>query len=194
MNHSRHDPEHDPREDAELQALARLFRDHSPSDPPADAWQRTFARIEAAVGKGVPPRRSWPTYLLVGLAAAAAALVAGVMVAQERWPILAGTAEPKVVAVAPKPKEPTEDDEPFPVALASEVHILSVNPNEADRLVMQGPPVLGAFEFAFAEDIEIVGVEPSPEQKKCRKPIVQVSKGAPMVIVVPADDEDDEQP
>jgi hypothetical protein len=50
----------------------------------------------------------------------------------------------------------------FPVASAREVDILSIDPRDADRVVL-GDPLLGAFELATPEDIEVIDREPSPD-------------------------------
>ena len=52
----------------------------------------------------------------------------------------------------------TADDEPFPVASASEVHVIDVSVEDADRLAL-GLALLGTFEVATVDEIEQVRVE-----------------------------------
>jgi hypothetical protein len=179
-------PEWGAREDGELEALARLYRDDTPPEP---AWQPTLARIESRLGEELAPRRRWRAGYLAGLvAASAAAVFAGVLVARGFWvepPVIAP--EPERVASGPAPT--AEDEEPYPVALLSEVQIIRMRPDDADRIVT-GQPLLGTFEFAAAEDIEIVQLEPDPEEG--RVPRLRRSKGAPPIIVARTTDEDED--
>lgn len=186
MNPTWNDPDHEPPppqwgalEDGELEALARLYRDHAPPEPD---WRPARARL----GVELLPRRRWRVGLLSGLvAASAAAALAGALAARSLW------VQPP--AVGPEPERvasgPAEDEEPYPVARLSEVNIISMRPEDADRVVM-GQPLLGTFEFASAEDIEIVQLDPDPEEG--RVPRLRRSKGAPPIIVARTTDEDED--
>jgi hypothetical protein len=180
------DPEHDPsrsswsaEDEHELESWARLYREHPPSDPD---WAPTLDHIESRLHPSTPSRRRWPIF--VGFITAAAALFAGVVLARTLWPT--PTPPPinytNVVAMV-------DDEEPYPVALLSEVEILRAHPDDVDRIMM-GALILGSVEFASFEDIVLVSVEPDPDEG--RMPRMQKHKGSPMIIVARVDD--DEEP
>jgi hypothetical protein len=137
--------------------LLPLFRESAPAELPEATWNATLARIHERVSTPARPplRPRWGFRLLVGFTAAAtAAALAGVWLIP---PWL--TPQPdRSIVVTPAPGE---DDEPFPVALAREVNIISVHPRDADAIVM-GAPLLGSLEWAESEDIEVIDADPHP--------------------------------
>jgi anti-sigma factor RsiW len=164
--------------------ITRLYRDQPPGEPSDRAWQAALAAIEDALAHPrVPPRPRWPLRLVLGLTAAAA-LLAGVVLARSFWTDkLPENPVPEVADHQPQPAPAPEDEEPFPVATAGEINILSIDAADADRVVM-GQPLIGTFEVAAPEDIEIVEMEPHPEDG--RMPRLQRGPEVPMIIVASA--------
>jgi hypothetical protein len=78
-------------------------------------------------------------------------------------------------------------EEPFPVAEMNEVNILSINVEDADRVVM-GQPLLGPFEVVSPEDIEIVRMERHPEDGQM--PRLRRGPEVPMIVVAAAEREE----
>lgn len=172
---------------AEAEAARRvvsLFRDHAPPEPSTEAWTATFDRIDAALAAHQPrqmrqPRR-WSGLLIIALTAAA--MLGGVLLAGRFLPAgwLKKSDQPPTIAL------PREDDNdiPFAVAEASEINIISMDADDADRVLM-GQPLLGTFEVASPEDINVVEVEPNWDEGNM--PRFQRGGRVPMVVVARAD-------
>jgi hypothetical protein len=182
MNNPWNDPEREQpaRDDLELEALARLYREHAPVEPSAVDWDRTWQRIEARL-PGIQPRRRWGWSFLAGIVATAAAVFGGILLARVLWSTTPGELPPVVQQRTPA----VEDDEPYPVALASEVNIIRIDPNDADRIVM-GQPLMGDIEFATPEEIDF---DIDSEEGQLLR--VRRIAGGPMIIVARADDDED---
>jgi hypothetical protein len=125
--------------------LDRAWRHTSPADPAPESWDAAFERIAGSLKRPAPagPRRFW---LGVLGAALAAACVWGVMLLRP--------------ALVP----PGEDDEPFPVVPASEVIIISMNPDDRAALPVGEPLELHQVDLATHDEIELVR-PPMPEIK-----------------------------
>jgi hypothetical protein len=171
-----------PQSDPELEALARLYRDHPPMDPSAQTWQTTLTRIQLRLDR--PGRGRWRLGLLAGLITTAAAMLGGVVLARHIW--LTPTPSPDLGGIVQQTNP--EDDEPFPVASLAEVNIIRLDPNDADRVVM-GQPLIGLLEFVSTEEIDIVQVDPDPETD--RMPFLHRNAGGPMIIIARADEDDE---
>jgi hypothetical protein len=174
--------------DAEgLRQLVRLYRDNAPSEPPAQVWQTALDQIESALEAPRPPSRSpsrsWRLHLLLGLIGTAAAVLGAVLLARNLGPTPKPPVEPESIASAP------EEDEVFPVVSVSEIHIISVDTRDADRIALD-QPLMGSFELAADEDITIEKVERNPDEETM--PRLKRRAGVPMIIVVRADDEDED--
>lgn len=167
--------------DPELEALAHLFREHAPAEPSARAWQLTFKRIRQRVDRS-PGNRAlrwrWPGVL--GLMTTAAAVLGGVLLARSFWtsPATSHQSPPGLV-------QAEDNDDPFPVATLSEINIIRMNPHDADRLLM-GQPLIGSFELASTEEIDIVQMDPDPGVG--RMPHLQRNAGGLMVILALTDE------
>jgi hypothetical protein len=164
--------------------ITRLYHEQPLTEPSDRAWQMTLAAIEEGLAHPrVPVRPRWPLRLVLGLTAVAA-VVAGMVLARSLWTEKAPD-QPLPGVVENKAIEPTtpEDDEPFPVATVGEVNILSIDAADADRVAM-GQPLFGTFEIAGPEDIEIVEMEPHPEDG--RMPRLQRGPEVPMIVVASA--------
>lgn len=167
----RHEDEDD------LHQLAELFRRHAPAEPGEDAWGRTLGAIDKAALPPKSPRRPWWLAGLVGLVAAAAVLLA---VGYAMWP----APQPPVIVppdVGVKLPAGDDDDEPFAVARASEVHVISVDVEDADRLAM-GQRLLGTFEVAAPQEIKLEEPEPSHEENDGLNPWLRQGEAVPLIM------------
>jgi hypothetical protein len=140
--------EHHPEGRAEVEEFHRLtglWHKHIPPEPAPAAWASVLARIETArpLRPPVPLRRTRPAWAYSGLAAAA--VLGVVLLGRNLW-------------VGTPSSAPADDDEPFPVAHASEINIVSMDLKEAqdaDALVGH-PPVLANLEFAGRDDVQLL--------------------------------------
>jgi hypothetical protein len=147
--------------------LGHLWGASVPPDPEPTAWDRTLERIRAAlpIEGGSPrpgqiPRRwRWLPPRIVGGLMVAAALVGAVLLARPLWRLPTPNRIPNGPLVLPGPDD---DDVPFPVASLPEIHIIGINPGDADAIIL-GHPILGTFELAAPADITELEVEPPPE-------------------------------
>jgi anti-sigma factor RsiW len=162
--------EHHPEDRAEVEEHHRLdglWKRLAPPEPSPVAWASVLARIENArpFRPRVSDRRArLRPWAFAGLAAAA---VAAVMVGRSLW--TTGTAD---------------DEEPFPVALASEVVIVSMDAHDADSLVGH-PPVMANMEFAGPSDVQLLEAA-WHEGRQARI----LDEGAVSMIVASAADDD----
>ena len=137
-------PETVPEDDEELKQLVELCRRFAPNDPGEQAWTGMVDRIAAAL-PSAPPRPRWGMRVATLAVAASLALV----LIGRSW--MAGPVS-----------SPIPEDEAFPVAAASEIHIISVDAGDADRLAM-GVPLMGAFDVATPNDVKVEQLAPNPE-------------------------------
>jgi hypothetical protein len=191
------------------QRLDRLFRDNPPSEPSEQAWQATLAGIDSGLcqtGSSGYARSdiqnpkskiqnlpSWRLRLIVGLmTATAAAVIGGVLVARFFAPEpTPGEEEHQVVKqiepIEKAPLPPDEEDEPFPVVALGEVNIISIDAEDADRVGM-GQELIGTFDLATPEDIEIVKMEPHPEDGLM--PRLRRGPEVPMIVAANMDNQE----
>ena len=170
--------------------LVGLFRDHGPPEPSHAAWQATLEGIRTGLSA---PRQAgqgsrWRLRLVLGLVSAAAVL-GGLLVAGLSWPRANKTDNRDGLVEKDKrpPLPPADDDPPFAVVGASEVNIISMDAEDADRLLMD-QPLLGTVEFAAPEDIEVVGVLPDPEEGSRSR--LQRGPQVPMIVLARNEDEE----
>lgn len=161
---------HDAEDD--LHRLADLFARNAPPEPAEDAWARTFASID----RGTPPPRRPSRWWLTGAAGLITAAAVLLAVVYTRWPGPSGPAKPDAVVKLPAGDD---NDEPFAVASASEVHVISVDVDDADRLAL-GRPLLGLFEVATPTEIELVDAE--PDEESLETPWLQVGENVPLIM------------
>jgi hypothetical protein len=181
----------DAADEAEPGRIVHLYRDHPPPEPTDRAWQATLHRIAHRTNRpGADVRRagsSWKLRLVVGLAATAAA-VGGLVVARNLLFEQPNDLKPHTIAIAPEPASIFDDepDGPFPVVTLSEVEVISISPGDADRVTL-GQLLLGNFEVAGPEDIDIVKLEPDPEDGQ----MPRIHRGlVPMILLAAADREE----
>jgi len=137
------------------QRLRQLMEAGAASEPSAAEWAMTLTRIEAGLSAG---RKSVkPTARRVaGLLWAAAALAAS---AAAVWLVFAGNAPP-VLPIDKIPHETAEVEPAFPVLLADEVDIMTMQATDTTALVVGLPPVHEPLVLAAASEITLDRVEP----------------------------------
>src|SRR5262245_262593 len=140
--------------DAQRQ-LAQLCRATQPASPSEAAWVEVLEKIDTALSTAPAPapetrpaartrtRSLWVGWLL-RLTAAAAAVWLLVILEPFPWP---GPA-------------PGDRAEPFPVASAEDVDIVSMNPDDAGTLVVGEPPLRDPLDLATGEEVVIHSVQP----------------------------------
>jgi hypothetical protein len=134
--------------------LDLLFRETVPPEPSPEAWEATLAHIQSRVfDPPVRPRSPrWGVRLVAGLVSAAAVL-AGVLLVPPTFH------HPDGSAGLVTPEGEGFEEEPFVVASAREVNIISMDARDADAVVM-GMPLMGLFQLAEQDDIEVLDAEP----------------------------------
>jgi anti-sigma factor RsiW len=155
----------------EQQRLRMLWEQTAPSEPSRLAWDRTLSGMESAL-TARRPASAWRRFRPLWLSGVVAASLAVVMLGRS-------------LLVQPVPPRPAAaDEEPFPVAQASEIDIISMDAHDADSLVGH-PPVLADLKFVAAGDLGQVRVDPHPDGWGAR-----LEPGAvPMVVALPAQKE-----
>jgi hypothetical protein len=149
--------------------LARAWHSTQPSDPSAAAWSGVLGRIDAALPPPPPAvvptpdavlparRRSRAGLVLAVAAAAAAAAVAAVLLGRTFWPTKPEPPKPEPERIARdekqpgrQPEEQEDEKEPFPVALPTQVRVISMEGDDThvevygqmvSSLVVGEPPV-----------------------------------------------------
>ena len=171
------------RRDAEaLAQLTRLYRDQPIPTPSEARWRTVLDQIEPRVAptpETARRRRSW-----LGVVLASAALVGAVILSRTLWP----SPTPAPSAQTPQVSAEDEDDEPFAVARSSEVHIIRMDAEDADRVVT-GRPLIGTMDFAGPGDIDVLGVRPDPDGGLT--PRLERGTVLPWVVLAKADGEDE---
>jgi anti-sigma factor RsiW len=132
----------------EHRRLHRLWQTNALPEPAPQAWAEALSRVDALVPHPLPPQiRPWSRPLW--MAAAVAALVPLFFLGRI-W-----LAPPGPVENALSVADTRDSDEPFPVAAAHEIDIVSMDAEEADSLVGHPSP-LRNLQFATPADIDQV--------------------------------------
>jgi hypothetical protein len=136
-----------------LRRLERLWQTAAPPEPAPEAWAGALARIAMSLPGPVParPRAAFRPLLWASGVAGAAAVLLAILLTPSLWPGL------------PRPNGPGEtEEEPFPVASAEDVTIISMDAHDMGALVVGQPPVQdGPLEMASRNDIKVLSVEPA---------------------------------
>lgn len=137
----------------DLPHLRALYQSVWPPEPDEAAWIAVQAHIHEAIVQGRSPRDRWPRrwWAIAGLTAASVLL--GLLLTRSLWPT--SGPEPASVPVA-------RVEEPFQVAEADDVIIISMDARDVAALVVGEPPVTGDLEFARPEDIHVIHCERCP--------------------------------
>jgi hypothetical protein len=165
-------PEHAAEAEA-LRRLTRLFQEHNAPDPTPAAWDATLQRIESGLAAPKPapvPKRGSPALRIV--AGVAAACLAALLLAHQFMPAPGKTTPPPIV--------PADDEEPYAVATADEIVILSMNPANMPSLVVGKSPVHGDLELAGPEDVSLVDTKPNNDGQ-----LPGIRFGGTMPVIVP---------
>jgi AcrR family transcriptional regulator len=170
---------------AEVEAqrrLARLWQATPPPEPSEAAWNDVLERLERV------PRT--PAETGRRRAAARVALWAGAALAASAAAVWLALTLSRPGHVPPAPPEPggqeravnprpaPEADEPFPVATAEEVEILSIKGDDTETVLVGELPVSGSLVMADPGEVELTRAEPQ----------VRMGDGPPMVWVQPDKD------
>jgi hypothetical protein len=168
-------------EDVEAQRrLTRIFRDTAPPEPTEAAWHAVLARLEG------PPQSPAPGRPGTGLRFAAWAVAALAATAAAVWLTLTlfqPQGGPEVVRKAPRgperreelvkaPRPEPAEVEPFAVATADEVEILSIRGADTGTLVVGELPWSGPMVLVQAGEVEV---------KRTEREVRMGQTGSPMV-------------
>jgi hypothetical protein len=134
---------------SDLSQLRALYQSVWPTDPDEAAWNAVPAHIHESILQGRSRRSRWPRLAWAFAGLAAASVLLGLGLTRSWW-----------TANVPPPAPLAE--EPFPVAEAKDVTIISMDARDVAALVVGEPPVWGDLEFARAEDIHVVRCERCP--------------------------------
>ena len=186
MSHDRDTTEEHPGADdergADLLRLRSLCRSVLPPEPDEATWQTILARVHASVdGPAGRGRSSRPLWGIVGLTAAAVILAS--LLTRSLWK----TSVP-VPASTPAPRA----EEPFPVAEADDVNIVSMDARDVAGLVVGEPPVSGTLEFARPEDIRVIRCERCPHSGRFAR--LEPGEEVPMFVSTAAVELPDDGP
>jgi hypothetical protein len=129
-----------------------FWRAARPAEPSPDQWSTANDEIGGAIP--VSPRTNWTGWLgTIGLVAMAASLLLLLPGPDHRCPNMDGVPE------APCEPAPSFDDEPFPIASADDVRILSLPESAANLLVAGDHPLRDSmFLLARFGEIEFHGI------------------------------------
>jgi hypothetical protein len=135
---------------ADLRRFREWCRSVPPPEPEDAVWTATLTRLHDAVRTAKPRGRRSPrlVWAVAGLAAAAALLA--VFLSRPLW-----------MKAPSLPQPPVE--EPFPVAEADDVDIISIDARDVAGLVVGEPPVSGELIFARQEDVRVVECKCCPK-------------------------------
>ncbi len=162
--------EHHPEDRAEVEEfhrLSALWQRYAPPEPSPAAWASALARIETAR----PFRQPVPEW----------------RVRRPAWAFAAFAAAALLVVMLGRSLSPEapDDEEPFPVATASEVNIVSMDAHDADALVGH-PPVLANLEFAGHEDVRLLNAA----WHDGRQPQLRQEGTVPLIVASTRDEEE----
>lgn len=162
---------------SDLSQLRALYQSVWPTEPDEAAWNAVPAHIHDSIVRGRSRPARWPrlAWAFVGLAAASVLL--GIVVTRSWW-----------MTNVPAPVPLVE--EPFPVANAEDVTIISMDARDVAALVVGEPPVRGDLEFARPEDIHVIRCERCPVSGRLAR--LEQEGDVPMFVsaVVAAPDDD----
>jgi hypothetical protein len=171
---------------AEVEAqrrLAQLWQDTTPVEPSEAAWGGVLERLgslprtpPAGPGRrGVGRLALWAGALLAASAAAVWLALALSSPGPGRPAAPPANPQPDPQERAAKPQPAPEVLEPFPVATADEVEILSIQGDDMETVLVGEPPVRGPLVMADPGEVEL----------KRAKPQVRMGEGPPMFWVEP---------
>jgi anti-sigma factor RsiW len=149
----------------EARRFVLLMRNNPPPFPSSDRWNGVLGKIHAGLPAGpsaLPPPRRWVGTWLPGIVATAA-LIGAAWLARPWWAPVPGNprgnlqVENKGHDLQTRPED--DPNQAFPVALASEVNIISIRVEDAEAVALD-VPLMGPFLWATMEDIQVLDVQP----------------------------------
>jgi len=157
--------------DAEVQRrLARLMDDTAPPLPTDEQWADVLARIERDLAAPPARPRSWSRRVFAATAVLAVAAVVVLAVALQRPPADQRT-----------PNDALPED-PWPVASADDVLILSMDDRDRGALVVGEPPVNESLVLMAADEVKVENVQPDGLGRRGQL-FVSKDSGIPMMIM-----------
>jgi len=153
---------------ADLPRLRELYQSACPQEPEEAVWSTLFLRINASVVRVRSPRL-WKAVIAGSVAAA----ILAVLLARSMW-----TTNEFVPATVQR------GEEPFPVAGADDVTIISMDARDVFALVVGEPPVGDDLEFARPEDIRIIRCERCPYSGRLAR--LEQGDEVPMLVTAAA--------
>jgi hypothetical protein len=154
--------------------LARVWESAVPPEPAPAAWDAALGRIEKSLpGNPRGPVRAGRRFILWSslLATAAAAALTVSLSARLFRPSPVGPGDPGEL-------------EPYPVATADEVTVISMDVRDTEALVVALPPIHGPLDFAAFEDIELVQADRLHQDAEA--PHLDLQLAVPMIVPQPA--------
>ncbi len=155
--------------------LARQFDETTTPLPGDEQWADVLSRVESELA--LPRARS--RRVLIGLAAIAAAAVVLLALALRRPP-----------AGPPTPHD-GPGEEPWPVASADDVLILSMDDRDRGTLVVGEPPVNESLVLMGEDEIQVNSVQPDGQGRRGQL-YVSKDSGIPMMIMPQGADPDED--
>ncbi|MHB1422937.1 MAG: hypothetical protein ACYC3I_07045 [Gemmataceae bacterium] len=161
----------------DLPRLRELYQSAPPPQPIESTWNTVRSRLHDSLGRNQSRRRVSPRlrWSILGLTAAAAAVLA-LFLTRSWWTTQAPPPPPQIV-------------EPFPVAEADDIAIISMDARDVAALVVGEPPVWGDLEFARPEDIRVIRCERCPHSGRFAR--LEPGDEVPMLVTAfdPANDD-----
>jgi hypothetical protein len=152
--------------------LTRLWQASAPDEPGPAVWAAALDRIEKTLPAGPPaPVRGRNLFLWASLLTATAAAILTVSLSARLF-----RSVPEV------PSDPV--DEPYLVAEAHEVTIISMDVKDTDALVVGESPVHGPLAFAGFEDIILLNARGMHDDAP--QPSLDEQLALPMIVPQPA--------
>ncbi len=151
-----------------LHRLTGLCRDHAAPEPTPAAWDRTLQAIESRLAAPKPlPGRAPTLRIVLSLVAAAAILL---LLTRVFWP----------TPLLPPPELGTDDEEPYAVATADEIVIVSMDPRNLSNLVVGGPPVEGELDLAEFDEVKVLDRKPNNDGQ-----VPEMHQGGNVPMILP---------
>jgi hypothetical protein len=146
----------------DLRRLKQLWQATTPADPGEAAWSVALGRLEATLSSepaGAAPRRH-SRHLLAWVAGIFGASAAAIWL----WLSMLGASPGSVPPAAPRQILPEQlaEVEPFPVATADEVEIVSVAGQDTGTVVVGQLPVGEPMVLAGPGEVSLTSVCPAP--------------------------------
>jgi anti-sigma factor RsiW len=156
-----------------VQALRRptgLCHEHAAPEPAPATWDRTFQGIEVRLAGSNPvPRAPGGSQALRAVLGLTAACLVGLLLTNAWRP-----------SSPPPGPSPVVDDEPYPVATAAEIVILSMDPRNLGNLVVGGSPIAGDLDLADFHEVKMLDRKPNNDGQ-----VPEMHQGGSVPMILP---------